>query len=377
VSWRSALKTLVVNAIVFVVGAAIIEAAFRAFVGGYSDEREFRATQPLPYRDAPFFSTEFIDESFRQPGGWRPLAGTNAILPQDFRGKYFTVEAGVRRTTDSPERPRASIYLFGGSTIYNSEVPDAHTVASYLQRELVQAGYGEYRVVNFGATSVSTSQQLERLVAAKIRAPDIVVFYDGVNDVLQGVLYGNAGDTIYGNDRSRSFGQKLLYRLSKESVAARFVLTRANANYRIANLAERVTATANRYRDNLAQADRAASADGAAFVHFLQPTLYSLATRGAYEARLLTFGFVPVQAEEAFAAAYPRLKAIVAERARLGAADFDLTTAFDTFAQPVYLDGWHVNHRGNEVVAGHIYGGLVAARVLGSAHPQNRPHGAP
>jgi lysophospholipase L1-like esterase len=364
VSLRSALKTVLINLLVLAVGGVAVEAAFRAVIEGHSDEREFRATQPAPYRDAEFFSAEFIAESFRQPGGWRTLPGTNALVPHDFAGEHFTVENGLRRTTDVPPDAVASIYLFGGSTIYNSEVPDEHTVASYLQRQLVGEGFGSYRVVNFGVTSVSTSQQLERLEAEAIGTSDIVVFYDGVNDVLQGVLYGNSGATIYGNDRSRPFSHKILYRLSKDSVAARYLLTRAGANYEIASLSERVDAAVARYAANLEKAGHTVRERGARFAHFLQPTLYSLAQRGAYENELLTFGFVPLQAEQAFAATYPHFRRLVDHRARQGLADFDLTAVFDGLDEPVYLDGWHINHRGNEVVAKHILAGLVAAELL-------------
>ena len=363
-SLRNSLKIVLINLLVLIGGVFLVEAGFRAAIEGYSDDREFRATQPPPYRGAPFFSAEFIEESFRQPGGWRPLPGTNAILPHDFHGRYFTVENGIRRTTDVPEGATATIHLFGGSTLYNSEVPDEHTVASYLQRRLHAGGFAAYRVVNLGVTSVSTNQQVERLEVTAVAAGDTVVFYDGVNDVMQGVLYGNAGETIYGNDRSRSFGQRLLYRLAKKSVAARYLLARANANYNIADLDARVTQTAARFHANLARAESIAHQRGAGFVHFLQPTLYSLAQRGDYERELLTFGFVPVQAEEAFVAAYPHLERVVAARARRGSADFDLTAAFDGLAEPVYLDGWHINHRGNEVIAEHIFAGLVTAKLV-------------
>jgi hypothetical protein len=352
------------NVLVLLVGALLVEAGFRMAIEGYSDDREFRETQPPPYRGAPFFSAEFVDEAFRQPGGWRPLPGTNAILPNDFRGRYFTVENGIRRTTDVPAGASTTIHLFGGSTIYNSEVPDEHTVASYLQRGLLERGHGAYRVVNLGVTSVSTNQQLERLERTNVAAGDIVVFYDGVNDVLQGVLYGNVGDTIYGNDRARSFGQRLVYRLAKNSVAARYLLMRANANYEIVDLDARVALTTERFRRNVEQAETVAHARGARFMHFLQPTLYSLARRGDYERQLLTFGFVPMQAERAFAATYPALRGIVAARAGRGAADVDLTAAFDELAEPVYLDGWHINHRGNEVVAAQTLRGLEAAKLL-------------
>ena len=360
---RGSLGVVASNVIVFFVALALVEGGFRFAAEGYSDHAPFRATQPPPYRDAPYFSQEFLGESFRQPGGWRPISGTSTFVPNDFRGKYFTVEHGVRRTTDVPRDATASVYLFGGSTVYGSEVPDSHTIASYLQRGLMRAGF-RYRVVNLGVTSVNTRQQLERLEITALADGDIVIFYDGVNDVMQGVLYGNAGETIVGNDRSRPLTHKVLYRLSKNSVAARYLLTRFNANYKIRDLSQRVASTEERYAANLAAAEHFARGKGAAFVHFLQPSLYSLAKRGDYENRLLTFGFVPVQAEEAFAATYPRLAKVSARRARHGSVDIDLTAIFDGVTESVYLDGWHINPRGTESVADRSLGGLVAAGLL-------------
>ena len=351
------------NVFVFLGALVLVEAGLRFSVEGYSDHRTFRATQPPPYRDAPYFSQEFIDESFRQPGGWRPISGTSTIVPNDFRGTHFTVEQGVRHTTDVPSDATANIYLLGGSTVYGSEVPDAHTIASYLQRGLTHAGFRN-RVVNLGVTSVNTRQQLERLEITALAEGDVVIFYDGVNDVLQGVLYGNAGETIVGNDRSRPLTHKVLHRLSKNSVAARYVLSQLNANYKIADLSSRVASTEARYAANLAAAEQLARGSGAAFVHFLQPNLYSLAKRGEYESRLLTFGFVPVQAEEAFAATYPRLANVSARRARHGFTDVDLTAIFDSVPESVYLDGWHMGHRGNEIVAEHMLAALVRGHLL-------------
>lgn len=360
---RGLLGVVASNVFIFLGALGLVEVGFRFAVEGYSDDREFRATRPPPYRGAEYFSEEFLDESFRQPGGWRPLSGTNTIVPNDFRGKHFTAEQGIRRTTDVPPDAEASVYVLGGSTVYGSEVPDAHTIASYLQRGLTRAGF-RYRVVNLGVTSVNTAQQLERLELTPLTEDDVVIFYDGVNDVMQGVLYGNTGKTIVGNDRSRPLTHKLLYRLSKNSVAARQFLMRFNANYKIADLPQRVASTEARYAENLAAAEYLARAKGAAFIHFLQPTLYSLAKRGDYEKKLLTFGFVPMQAEEAFAATYPRFREISARRAQHGSADVDLTAIFDAVTEPVYLDGWHINHRGNEIVAEHMLAALKKARLL-------------
>src|SRR6266480_3659899 len=61
------------------------------------DPKSFRASRPEPYRNSPYFSPEFIEESFRQPGNWI-FTPTNLFIPQDFEGRYFNVRDGLRVT---------------------------------------------------------------------------------------------------------------------------------------------------------------------------------------------------------------------------------------------------------------------------------------
>ena len=267
-SLRTSLRVVLINLLVLIGGLLLVEAGFRAVIEGYSDDQAFRATQPLPYRGAPFFSAEFIDESFRQPGGWRPLPGTNAILPNDFKGKYFTVENGIRRTDRRPTRRDGHDLLvrrLDALQLRSSRRPHGRELSPARARRSGLRRLPSRQLRRHQRQHESTSRATR---SATIAAGDSVVFYDGVNDVLQGVLYGNAGDTIHGNDRSRSFGQRSLYRLSKRSVAARYLLARANANYDIANLGARVAWTADRFRANLEEAERIARAKGASFSHF-------------------------------------------------------------------------------------------------------------
>jgi hypothetical protein len=361
---RKSFLLVFTNAVVLLGLLLLLEFGFRLSVETHSDHQNFRLTQPAPYQNAPFFSKGFVVESFKQPGGWKIPPGTNLIIPNDFKGHYFTVEGGIRRTTNVPLGATRDIYLFGGSTVYNSEVPDDYTIASYLQRRLVRNGFGSYRVTNLGVTSVSTNQQFERLKNTNISKDDIVVFYDGVNDVVQGVLYGNAGNTIYGNDKSRPSWQKTLSKIADHSVAVRQLLSRMNANYKITNLGSRVRQTVSRYRAHTEGAQEVANAHGAQFIHFLQPSLYSLSHRGDYENKLLSLGIIPMQAEEAFLATYPHLVRYVRERSKLGFADFDLTSIFDNVAQPVYLDFCHVNHNGNEIIADSIFAALLKMHFI-------------
>lgn len=361
---RKSVSLILVNLLILAGLFLILEIGFRLTTETYDDHQRFRLTKPEPYQNAAYFSKAFVDESFRQPGGWKTLPRTNLIIPNDFHGHFFNVENGFRVTTDIPKNTTKKIFIFGGSTAYSSEVPDGYTIASYLQRKLNSAGYTSYQVVNAGVTSVNTNQQVERLRITPTTKNDVVIFYDGVNDVVQGVLYGNAENTIVGNDRSRPLWQKLLSKLAKHSVLARAMLSRMARNYSIHNLDSRISETLSRYRANLDATANIASERGTKFLHFLQPTLFTLAQRHAYEEKLLTHGFIPPQVEKAFNSTYPALEQIVNERAKLGLADYNLTSIFNNLDTPVYFDFCHVNHVGNDAIATAIFASLLKANVL-------------
>lgn len=363
-----------INALVVLVLLLLLELGFRLIYQAHNDPLSFRLTQPAPYQNATYFSEEFIVESFKQPGGWVSPPGTNLLLPNDFKGKYFTVENGVRRTTDTPRSATRNIYLFGGSTVYSSEVPDNYTIASYLQRKLVENGFNDYRVINLGVTSAATIQQLERLKITKLTKNDLVIFYDGVNDVVQGVLYGKAGGTIVGSDKARPIWQRLLAKMNNHSVAARYLLKNLADNYKINNLDARVKGTVYHYRNNIDAAEKITSKQGASFLHFLQPTLSSLSPQNVNENYLLNIGIVLPQADGAFRATYPHLEELIRDRARRGFFEFSLTTAFDNLNSAVYLDFAHINHVGNERVAKSIFTSLLKT---GSLRPHNSSIRAP
>ena len=100
--------------------------------------------------------------------------------------KGYTIIDGWRFTTDSPRKSYQKVYLFGGSTIQNHEVPNKYTIASFLQRNLNTKG-SNIKVNNRGFTTVVTSQQNQFLKKISLKKGDIVVYYDGANDQWQGV----------------------------------------------------------------------------------------------------------------------------------------------------------------------------------------------
>lgn len=105
--------------------------------------------------------------------GWRrpPFAGETINLD----------ERGMRRTWhDDSVAPERTIAFFGGSTTWGTGADDDRTIPSEFAKL-----NPEYRAFNFGETGYVAHQSLNRFLEHYFEGfrPDVVVFYDGVNDV--------------------------------------------------------------------------------------------------------------------------------------------------------------------------------------------------
>ena len=75
--------------------------------------------------------------------------------------------------------------MFGGSTLWGTGSKDEHTIPSFLQSKLNI----DYKITNFGESGFVAAQELNLLLEqiSLGNIPDIVIFYDGVNDGYAGV----------------------------------------------------------------------------------------------------------------------------------------------------------------------------------------------
>lgn len=97
-----------------------------------------------------------------------------------------TVDGGIRRTLPEPSGAGSTVWFFGGSTMYGSGQADDATIASVLAERLAASGI-TIDAVNFGHPAYAQWQQVQ-LLEAELSAgtrprPDVVVFYDGFNDL--------------------------------------------------------------------------------------------------------------------------------------------------------------------------------------------------
>ena len=100
-------------------------------------------------------------------------------------GEFINVSPeGIRKTIKNPANGAKKVFLFGGSTAWGTGAPDESTIPSILNKHLGK----DYDIINFGESGYVSTQELnfllERLTNNDI--PDMVVFYDGVNDVYAG-----------------------------------------------------------------------------------------------------------------------------------------------------------------------------------------------
>lgn len=113
------------------------------------------------------------DYQFHSFLGWRRYP---------YEGETINVDKmGVRRTVDrTPNDATKKIAFFGGSTIWGTGVSDEFTIPSQFASIT-----SDYQASNYGEAAYTAHQGLEMLIKLLQggERPNVVVFYDGVNDV--------------------------------------------------------------------------------------------------------------------------------------------------------------------------------------------------
>ena len=360
------------------------------------------------YINEPYFSERFLAESFTQPGGWLTPEGTRLVLPKEFHGDFFNVDvlepSGMpyRRTInpDTPAGDPIKILLLGGSTIYNSEVPDEYTVASQLSGILTDWQGRRYMTFNAGVTSVSSLQEIDRLKVELQNGlrPDIVISYGGVNDVLQGIYFGNPDGVMFENSqraptvtesnlKSRvkalmpaglmEFQRKVRAAVSGKHIYQALMEKQRNDGEREApihmkdenHIRNLVVKAKKKYLENMMEGQRLSREFGFKFISVLQPHLYA----GQYAndtpdiklATKLEDQRLPL-VDVAFARAYPALREAVGELNNEKVVAHDCSNIFLAKQKNIFLDSHHVNSVGNKMIAcalaslviGHVESGM-------------------
>jgi hypothetical protein len=280
---------------------------------------------------------------------------------EPFQGKTINLVGpyALRATVGAADPAKPSVYFFGGSTMIGMGVDDANTIPSLVVQ------LGGYRASNFGETAYTAHQSLVLLIQVLQdgHRPDVVVFYDGVNEVLhkcrseltptshareaqiRSVLAAaSRPDTVYG----------LQYMAGPLMEVARGVsdwFRRRNANRSTFFDCHTDPGKAQQIADNLLQdwdvARRLVESYGGRFIGVLQPVAFYSNTK------LDHIRPTEIQRRQ-YEAVYPRIKEKMAGRPGL----YDFTGVLD-HPEYIYIDFNHVSHNGNRYVAQKLIETLV------------------
>jgi len=165
-----------------------------------------RAQVPHPYADQPWFPA--FQAEYRFAMQWEPYLYWRHA-PQ--RGRYINVDSvGHRRTVQSVPLSGAvrHVLFLGGSAMWGIGARDEMTIPSLVAARLAERGVRDVAVTNFGETGYVFTQELFQLELELRRGgrPDVVVFYDGFNDIAAAVIDGRAGVPANEPNRVAEFG---------------------------------------------------------------------------------------------------------------------------------------------------------------------------
>jgi hypothetical protein len=174
---------------------------------------------------------------------WQPYV---YFRQKPLRGKTITVGAdGLRATWQPPasgiqghEHATAKILMLGGSSLWGFGARDEQTIPSLLARSLHEQGW-RMEIKNLSEIGYVSTQELIALVR-ELQAgyrPDVVIFYDGVNDVTSALLEGDAAVTT--NEVNRSSEFNLLQSPARLAAALSGKLLKDSGSYRFARMVRR------------------------------------------------------------------------------------------------------------------------------------------
>ncbi len=294
-----------------------------------------------------------------------------------FKGNYTNIdEQGLRKTWSgmdtkgSSEKKNLRIFMFGGSTMWGTGAPDEETIPSFLAKLLAQEYGFNVNVTNFGASGYITTQEVIALLRELQRGniPDLVVFYDGVNDTFSTFQNrGVAGLPMNESNREREFNllrPDQMRRLYKEALLVTF---KNSSTYLVlSSLVRRTTGrdllsleqdasvypppdqvageVARIYAWNMTLVKSMGEVYGFKTLFYWQPVVFTKDKRTPYEQQLL---------EEAREVEPYYMAAINEAKTKLSNLDMfhDISDVFSGDPKPYFVDTVHVTGAGNEIIA--------------------------
>jgi hypothetical protein len=294
------------------------------------------------------------------------------------KGQFVNLDPVTGRKTWNPPNltpPVVTVFVFGGSAAWGYGARDDYTIPSQLSRRL-NAPEPHYRVFNFAEPGYTFTQGLFYFISKLQQGarPNVVIFYDGFNDVYGAYQSGKPG-TLHNvaqlREKLTSTPRQLYWRAVKDwweeniylysKVLVRFFqppekrFREVGAGFTDQQLKDLAAGTVQYYARSMELLDHLSQAYGFKYACFWQPALFTETKVLPQERR------VDVRQEDKnFAKLYQFTNQYLAEHPP-SPHFYNLTDVLSGRTHPVYLDLVHTTEEGY---------GLVADRMDGILHQE-------
>jgi hypothetical protein len=293
--------------------------------------------------------------------GYAPIVGWRR-LPMETQTVNIS-EDGLRihQVGRGNEPGSPSIGFFGGSTVWGTGVDDDSTIPATFD-EITD----DFEVVNFGEAGWTSRQSLAQLINLinQGEAPDIVVFYSGVNDVtiLCNLHYGKGFNAHHEAPKLRRL---VLESQSRSYLYRNFVVPAVDTLKRVTGWGklerihacdkdpERAATVARTLFSNWQMAQTLVASYGGRFFAFLQPVA------GFGSPKIDYLDLDPANLAQ-YPPVYNEMQILIAESGEGWV--WDISDSFDG-DRPLYMDSAHVIRAGNALAATRIRDTLARVRA--------------
>jgi lysophospholipase L1-like esterase len=189
---------LMLNTVVVFVTLEATASVINLLREGHAETPVFRSSDRrarLPYYRDQAWGAPYWDEFMAQRKAYYPYLIWRA---EPSSGEMINVTAPDRtRVTPGADCQEGAyrVFMFGGSALWGTGAPDWGTIPAYVQAGLAARHEGSVCVINYGETAYVATQSLIALMLQLQRGniPDVVIFYDGINDVMAAYETGQPG----------------------------------------------------------------------------------------------------------------------------------------------------------------------------------------
>lgn len=348
---------------IILISLILLEFISFIFIGFYTTVIE----QKINFNSEVYQDKEWVKDYIKEfkesfEAEYYPHVGHRRV--PNYEGKYINLDDNsIRKTffqcSDGSEE-FIKIFVFGGSTMWGAGVRDVATIPSLLSKNLCDKGFA-VEVTNFGESGYTNTQEMIKLQLElrKGNIPDIIIFYDGVNNVYSSYQNQIAGVPQNIENRKEEFNAKLnLNKFNPKIAFSNFnrVLYKLNkmlhkTNFFMLDHNETIDEdTADIYFNNIKIIKALGKEFNFKSYFYWQPTLFTKTHHSVDESNLRKLA-----KDTTLAKSYVG----VTKKIQLSEEVNDLTDIFNNQTNTIFTDWNHVSEEGNSMVAREITEDIV------------------